>query len=46
MMQELIFAQALMLTGEPDNRTRELLRLLCGAAASSLELRLKAGDRA
>ena len=43
MMQELTFAQALMLTGELDNRNRELLRLLCGAAASSLELRLKEG---
>lgn len=45
MMQELTFAQALMLTGELDEKSRELLRLLCGAAVSSLELRLKEGLR-
>ena len=45
MMQEQVFAQALLLTGELEEKKRELLRILCGAAASSLELRLKEGIR-
>ena len=43
MMKEQIFAQALLLTGELEPKQRELLRVLCGAAASSLQLRLKEG---
>ena len=43
MMKELVFAQALRLTGELEEKERELLRLLCAAASSSLELRLKEG---
>lgn len=36
-------AQALLLTGQLEMQQQELLRVLCGAAASSLELRLKEG---
>ena len=43
MMEQLVFAQALLIAGELDDRERELLRLLCGAAASSLALRLRTG---
>lgn len=43
MMQEQVFAQAMLLTGELETKEQELLRLLCGAAVSSLELRLKEG---
>ena len=43
MMKDLVFAQALLLTGQLEEKQQELLRLLCGAAASSLALRLKAG---
>ena len=43
MMKELAFAQALLLTGELEAKQRELLRILCGAAVSSLQLRLKEG---
>ena len=43
MMTEQVFSQALLLTGELEGKERELLRLLCGAAASSLALRLKEG---
>jgi hypothetical protein len=45
MMKELVFAQALLLTGELEEKEQELLRVLCGAAASALELRLKEGLR-
>lgn len=45
MMKELVFAQALRLTGELEQKEQELLRILCAAAASSLELRLKEGLR-
>ena len=45
MMKELTFAQALLLTGELEEKERELLRVLSGAAASALELRLKDGIR-
>ena len=45
MMKELTFAQALLLTGELEDKRRELLRILSGAAVSSLELRLKEGIR-
>ena len=43
MMTEAVFAQALLLTGELDDRERALLHMLCDAAASSLALRLKEG---
>ena len=43
MMGELVYAQALLMAGEPAQKERELLRVLCGAAASSLALRLKEG---
>jgi hypothetical protein len=43
MMKELVFAQALRLTGDLEEKQRELLRILCGAASSALELRLKEG---
>ena len=43
MMMEQVFSQALLLTGELEGKERELLRLLCGASASSLALRLKEG---
>ena len=45
MMKEQVFAQALLLTGKLEETQQELLRLLCGAAASSLALRLKEGLR-
>ena len=45
MMKEQVFAQALLLTGPLEETQQELLRLLCGAAASSLALRLKEGLR-
>ena len=43
MMQEMIFAQAMLLAGDLDRQQRELLRVLCNAAASSLKARLKEG---
>ena len=43
MMTEAVFAQALLLTGELEEQQRQLLSVLCQAAASSLELRLKEG---
>lgn len=43
MMKELVFAQALRLTGELEEKERELLRILCASASSALELRLKEG---
>lgn len=43
MMKELVFAQALRLTGGLEEKEQELLRILCGAASSALELRLKEG---
>lgn len=43
MMKELVLAQALLLTGQLEDKQQELLRVLCGAAASSLRLRLKEG---
>ena len=43
MIQEQVFAQALLITGELEDKKRELLRLLCNGAASALTLRLKAG---
>ena len=43
MMKEQVYAQALMMTGELEEKDQQLLHILCGAAASSLELRLKEG---
>ena len=43
MMKEQVFSQALLLTGQLEEKDRQLLQLLCAAAASALELRLKAG---
>ena len=45
MMKELVYAQALLLAGELEEREQELLRILSGAAASALALRLKEGIR-
>lgn len=42
-LQEQVFAQAALLAGELDERKRELLRVLCEAAAASLAARLKEG---
>lgn len=38
-----VFSQAELLTGEPDASSRELLRLLCGAAVSALTAQLRDG---
>ena len=43
MMKDLVFAQALLLTGQLEEKQQELLRVLCCAAASSLALRLREG---
>lgn len=43
MLREQVFAQAALLAGELDERQQALLRVLCGAAASSLASRLKEG---
>ena len=43
MMKDLVFTQALLLTGELEEQQRQLLQVLCQAAVSSLEQRLKDG---
>ncbi len=43
MMKEQVFSQAVLLAGELDGTRLALLKVLCGAAASSLELRLREG---
>ena len=43
MMTDLVFAQAALLAGQLDEQQTELLRLLCQAAAHSLENRLREG---
>ena len=43
MAAEQAFAQAVLLAGELDGRQRELLKVLCAAAAASLTARLRAG---
>lgn len=43
MMKEQVFAQAMLLAGSLDSRQVALLKVLCTAAASSLELRLRDG---
>ena len=42
-LTEQVFAQAALLAGELDGRQTNLLRLLCGASASSLTARLREG---
>lgn len=43
MLTEQIFAQAVLLAGELEERQEALLRLLCGGAASTLSARLRRG---
>ena len=43
MLREQVYAHAVMLAGEPEERQRELLRGMCGAAVSSLTARLREG---
>lgn len=45
-LTEQVFAQAALLAGELDGRQTNLLRLLCGASASSLAARLREGTDA
>ena len=40
---EQVYAQALLLAGDLDERQSQLLQVLCAAAASSLESRLRDG---
>lgn len=42
-LQELVLAQAMLLTGPLDEKQQELLKLLCAAAVKGLEGRLKDG---
>lgn len=42
-LKELVFAQALVLTGPLEEKQQELLKLLCAAAVTGLEGRLKEG---
>ena len=42
-LTEQVFAQAVLLAGELDERQRDLLSLLCIAATTSLNLRLRDG---
>ena len=42
-MTDLVFAQAALLAGQLEQRQTELLKVLCHAAASSLEARLRDG---
>ena len=43
MMQDQVYARALMLAGELDAAQQEVLRVLCEAAFSTLEARLREG---
>jgi len=43
MLREQVFAQALLLAGEVDQRKTRLLQVLCGAATASLASRLREG---
>ena len=43
MMEQQVYAQALLLTGALEERQMQLLRVLCRASASALALRLKEG---
>lgn len=42
-LSEQVYAQALLLAGDLDERQSQLLQVLCTAAASSLEVRLRDG---
>ena len=42
-LSEQVYAQALLLAGELDERQSQLLQVLCSAATSSLESRLRDG---
>jgi len=42
-LSEQVYAQALLLAGDLDERQSQLLQVLCSAAASSLEARLRDG---
>ena len=42
-LSEQVYAQALLLAGDLDERQSQLLQLLCAAATSSLESRLRDG---
>ena len=42
-LSEQVYAQALLLAGDLDERQSQLLQVLCSAAASSLESRLRDG---
>ena len=42
-LNEQVYAQALLLAGQLDDRQSQLLQVLCTAAASSLESRLRDG---
>ena len=44
-IKEQVFAQALMLAGELEERQKDLLSVLCGVAVASLAVRLKEGLR-
>ena len=44
-LTEQVFAQALLLAGDPEPRQEELLKLLCSGAVSSLTARLRQGLR-
>ena len=43
MLSQQVFAQALLLAGELDEKQSQLLQVLCSAAASSLASRLREG---
>ena len=43
MMTELVYSQAALLAGQLEQRETELLKVLCHAASSSLEARLREG---
>lgn len=43
MMKEAVFAQAVLLAGQLEEKQRELLRVLCSAAVSMLAARLREG---
>lgn len=43
MLKDQVFAQAVLMAGELDERQTQLLRVLCAVSASSLEARLRDG---
>ena len=44
-LTEQVFAQSLLLAGDPEPRQEELLKLLCSGAVNSLTARLREGLR-